>query len=240
MHRFWIPIMLVAFFVISACAGPKAETERQKLHKELLKWESFDSQGVIEISFMGLALRKLFSAAKNQDQLRLDILEGGVMGAGAQPLMSFYVGDYVAFKSPYLPMLEMLNLSDQLPLRSMAHFSSADSLVARYGKEIISNKKLVIDQVSISFKPDYKLDFVYDPTTKMELKAIYGSGGKLSELNLKGTDNLSLKLSFDNLDYVQPLIVPLPQSAPNLINDSLKGLQDLDLKELLKQFLQNK
>lgn len=240
MQRFWIPLLLIALLVISACAGPKAETERQKLRSELLKWESFDSQGVIEISFMGLAMRKMFSAAKNQEQLRLDILEGGVMGAGAQPLMSFYLGDYVSFKSPYLPMLELLNISDQLPLKSISLFSSADSLLARYGKEIIANKKLTIDQVSINFKPDYKLDTVFDPATKMELKALYGSGGKLSELHLKGTDNLSLKLSFDTLDYTKPQIVPLSQAAPNLLSESLKGLQDLDLKELLKQFLQNK
>ncbi len=233
-------VVLAMLLLLSACAGPRGASAETKLRNELQKWESFDSQGVIEVSYMGLALRKMFSLSKNQGQLRFDILEGGVMGAGAQPLMSFYLGDYVSFKSPYLPMLELLNVTDYLPLESLALFSSADSLVTRYGAKIIKTKLLEIDGVNINFSPDYKLDKVFDPKTKLELKPLYNSSGKLSELSLRGTDNLSLKFSFDKLDYGQPNIVPLPAPQPNLLTGALKNLGELDLKALLKQFLQNK
>lgn len=230
--------VLAMLILLSACAGPKGVSEEARLLKELKKWESFDSQGVVEVSYMGLALRKMFSISKNRGQLRFDILEGGVMGAGAQPLMSFYLGDYVSFKSPYIPMLELLDVSDYLPLESLALFSSADSLASRYGTQIIKAKQLEIDGVNLSFSPDYKLDKVFDPQTKMELKTLYNSSGKLSELSLKGTDNLSLKFSFDKLEYVQPSIVPLPAPQPNLLSGALKNFGELDLKALLKQFLQ--
>lgn len=233
-------VALATLILLSACAGPRAESEEAKLQQELKKWESFDSQGVIEVSYMGLAMRKMFSLSKNQGQMRFDILEGGILGAGAQPLMSFYLGDYISFKSPYIPMLELLNVTDCLPVESLALFSSADSLTARYGAQIIKAKKLDINGVNISFSPEYKLDKVFDPKTKMELKPLYNSSGKLSELSLKGTDNLSMKFSFDKLEYSQPQIVALPKPKPNLLSEAFKGMEDLDLKALLKQFLQNK
>jgi|GEM_PF-253034 len=238
--RPYLIILLAVILFVSACAGPGKLSRQDRLRSELQKWESFDSQGVVEVSYLGLALRKMFSLSKNHAQLRFDIIEGGVMGAGAQPLLSFYLGDYVAFKSPYIPMLELLNISDYLPLESLSLFSHTDSLVARYGDEIIDQKKLTTDGVTIYFTSDYKLDKVIDPATKMELSATYGSGGKLSEINLKGTDNLSLKFSFDSLEYTEPQITALPRPTKNMITDALTEFQGLDLKALLKQFLQNK
>jgi len=240
MQKLTLLSLIAILVLLAACAGPKAISEEQKLKNELTKWESFDSDGVIEMSYLGLAMRKMFSLSKNRDQMRFDIIDGGVMGAGAQPLMSFYLGDYISFKSPYLPMLELLDVSSMVPLDGMAVFSNTDSLVARYGQQIIKNKQLEIAGISLVFKPDYKLDKVFDPRSKMELKPLYNSSGKLSELNLKGPDNLSLKLSFDKLEYTQPQIVALPKPKPNMLADTLKGLDSLDLKTLLKQMLQNK
>jgi hypothetical protein len=232
--------LIVIVLLLASCAGPKVISEEQKLKNELTKWESFDSEGVIEISYLGLAMRKMFSLSKNRDQMRFDIIDGGVMGAGAQPLMSFYLGDYISFKSPYLPMLELLDVSSMIPLDGMAIFSNTDSLVASYGQQIIKNKQLEIAGINLIFKPDYKLDKLFDPRTKMELRPLYSSSGKLSELNLRGADNLSLKLSFDKLEYAQPQIIALPKPKPNVLADTLKGIDSLDLKTLLKEMIQSK
>ena len=185
---------------------------------------------------MGLSLRKMFSAAKNHAELRLDIFDGGIMGAGASPLISFYSGDYIAFKSPYLPMLELLNPLEMVPVHSLEFFSNADSLLAHYGDTIILDKMIVIDSVQISFKSDYRLDKVYDPKTLSQLKAVYGSKGDLQELQMQGSDNMSIKLIFDSISYIQPEIVPLPKPASSRGAEGLKSLEELDMKKLLKDF----
>jgi len=235
-----IIITLLFVILLSSCAGPKGISEREKLHRELLKWESFDSQGVVEISIMGLAMRKMFSAAKNQRQMRFDIFDGGIMGAGAKPLISLYLGDYITLKSPYMPMLEMLSLGDNIPVASLNLFGSADSLAAKYGQGIIKDKRVEIDSVAISFLPDYRLDKVIDLKSKTEIKANYSNNGKLQELAIKGTDNLSVRLIFDKIDYTPPQIVPLPKSASHVWPGALKGFDGLDLKSLLKEYLNKK
>jgi hypothetical protein len=240
MNKILIVSVLLLALLLSACAGPQKISEQEKLRNELLKWESFDSQGVVEISMMGLAMRKMFSAAKNRQELRFDIFDGGIMGAGAQPLISLYVGEYVSLKSPYMPMLELLNLGDSIPQRSLNLFGSADSLVSKFGKDIIADKKLEIESVTVSFLADYQLDKVYDPKSKTELKAVYGTNNKLQELNIKGSNNLSIKLIYDKIDYTPPQITPLPKAVYPAIPQALKGLEGLDLKALLKEYLNQK
>lgn len=240
-HPFTFPLVLFALlWLISSCAAPKLNNERIKLRRELLKWESFDSQGVVEISFMGLALRKMFSASKNRGQLRLDVFDGGIMGAGASPMLSFYSGDYVALKSPYLPILEALDPQELFPTENFALFSSADSLLSRFGDTIIRNKKMEIDSLQISFKSDYRLERVFDPTSLSELRPVYGTNGSLQELWLKSSNNMSIRLIFDKISYIQPEIIPLPKAAVALDPATLKALENLDMMQIIKNYLNKK
>lgn len=230
-----LAILLV--FSLAACAGIKKGSEQERLRNELQKWESFDSQGVVELSVMGLSQRKMFSAAKNHGELRIDILDGGVMGAGAQPLISFYSGKYLAFKSPYLPMLEAFDLSSMIPVSGLNLFSSADSLIARHGPEIIKTKKLEIDSVRISFNKKYQLTEVNDPRNNSQLIATYSPRGELQELNFKGPESLAIKLIFDSISYTAPEITPLPRSQGSSLLQGLVPLNEIDLKKLIKDFL---
>ncbi|MDD2228893.1 MAG: hypothetical protein PHY48_05745 [Candidatus Cloacimonetes bacterium] len=228
--------LILLSLILSACAAPKAEQEQSKLRSELKKWESFDSQGIVEISYMGLSLRKMFVASKNHEQLRLDIIDGGIMGAGAQPLISFYTGDYIALSSPFMPILEQLNPTDLIPSQSLLLFANTDSLFSLYGEEIMRSKKLEVDSLRISFLSDYRLDKVYDPKSLSEMKVSYGSNKKLAELEMTAAGNMSVKLIFDEIKYIEPQIIPLPKPQPG----NSKPFEGLNLKQLLKDFTNTK
>lgn len=231
-------LALVGIMLLSACAGPKPVNKHEQLRRELKKWESFDSQGIAEMSYMGLSLRKMFFAAKNKEQLRLDIIDGGLMGAGAKPLLSFYMGSYVSLSAPMLPILEMLNPSDMIPANSFGVFANADTLFARYGHSIIETRKLELEGIKISFMKDYRLDNVIDTNSMTELKAIY-KNNSLSELIMKGPDNLSVRLIFDEIKYLEPQIIPLPKPTSGYKLDN-SSMYDANIKQLLKDFLRNK
>jgi hypothetical protein len=235
-HSFPI-LLLVLLILLSSCAAPNKQIKQDKLRKELKKWESFDSQGIVEISYMGLSLRKMFVASKNHQQMRIDIIDGGIMGAGAVPLISFYSGDYIALKSPYMPMLEMLNPTDLIPSQSLDLFGNADSLFFKYGETIISTKKLEIDSVLISFLPDYRLDKVYDPRTQSELQASYSSNKTLAALEMKAIDNMKVKLIFDQIKYTEPEITPLPKPRAGTWWGDGNPFENMNFKQLLKSFL---
>ncbi|MBP7310756.1 MAG: hypothetical protein KA984_05675 [Candidatus Cloacimonetes bacterium] len=240
MKRSLLWILVISTLLFAACAGPRGSSKEAMLRAELAKWESFDSQGVVEISYMGLAMRKMFAASKNHQELRIDIFDGGVLGAGAAPMLSFYSGDYLAFKSPFLPMLEAFDLSGIIPAEGLKLFSSADELYNRYGEQILKNKALDVEGVQISFNKKYQLTEVIDPKSSSRLEARYTANGTLQDLQLSGPDNLSLKLAFDEIKYLEPQITPLPKSEGAGILDGLINLQEMDLKQLLKSILGNK
>ena len=240
MNKVLLGLLAVVILLLCACAGPRQVSKDAMLRAELAKWESFDSQGVVEISYMGLALRKMFVAKKNHGELRIDILDGGVMGAGAAPLLSFYSGEYVAFKSPFLPLLEAFDLSGMLPTEGLNLFSSADELFNAYGKQIINDQYLEVKGVRITFSKKFQLTEVFDPQSSSRLVAEYATNGKLQDLILKGPDNLSLHLAFDDISYIEPEISPLPKSTGTDLMGNLMQLQDMNLKQLLKMFLDNK
>lgn len=227
--------ILLSIMLLSGCAGPRPSDKQKLLRQELKKWESFDSHGIAEISYMGLALRKMFFAAKNKDQFRLDILDGGLMGAGAKPLLSFYTGNYTSFASPMLPMLEMLSPNDMIPSNSFGLFAFSDSLMVKYGQSIIATYMLEIDGLKVSFLKDFRLDKVLDTKSNSELKAVYNNSS-LSELEIRGPDDMSIRLIFDEIKYIEPEIVPLPKSTSTFQWDG----SEMNLKQLIKDFLRNK
>lgn len=233
-------IIVISTLLLAACAGPRSASQEAKLRAELAKWESFDSQGVVEISYMGLAMRKMFTAGKNHQELRIDIFDGGVMGAGAAPMLSFYAGDYLAFQSPYLPILESFDFSGLIPAEGLKLFASADEFYRRYGEQILKNKTLEVEGVQISFNKQFQLTEVFAPQSSSHLEAKYTGNGRLQDITLKGPDNLSLKLAFDEIKYLEPQITPLPKSEGTGILDGLMNIQEMDLQQLLKSILGNK
>ncbi len=240
MKKALIAVLIITAIIISACAAPKGKSEEEKLRQQLKKWENFDSQGIAEVSYKGLAIRKMFSAAKRGREIRFDIIDGGLLGSAAEPLLTIYIGNYVAVKSPFLPMLELLDFSSAIPEESLSLSANADSLVSVYGERIIKDKKLQLKGVTINFNKDYLLDNVSDSLSATELKALYSSKGDLSELLIKSQDNISLRLSFDKIEYIQPQIRPLPKSELPFSENALKELNNLNLESLLKDFLQYK
>lgn len=240
MKQTYAILLLLLALLLTSCAAPNRLSEQDKLLKALKQWESFDSQGIVEISYMGLSLRKMFVAAKNHNQLRLDIIDGGIMGAGAMPLLSFYSGDYIALKSPFMPMLEMMNPTDLIPSQSLNLFANADSLLYRYGDQIIKTGKVEIDSIRFSFLPDYRLSKVSDPKTMSELKVSYSNNKALAEIEMKATGNMAVKLIFDQIKYIEPEIIPLPKPRAGTWWGDGNPFENMDFKQLLKDYLGNK
>ncbi|MCB5254010.1 MAG: hypothetical protein WC111_08120 [Candidatus Cloacimonadaceae bacterium] len=224
MNRILTIGLIVLCLILASCASLKP-TDEALLRSELKKWESFSGDGIIEIAAFGFTLRKPFSVAKSPEQLRLDVIEGGIFGAGASPLISMYLGEYFAMAAPAMPALEALNLKDKIPKGALALFASSDYLFDRYGQEIIREKAIVRDSLSIHFSSKYKLESVIDRKSGVKLSASYTTRGDLDKLEFKAPRGISANLLFDTVKYQRPEILPLPR------NEKTQG----NIMELLKQ-----
>ncbi|HOH98401.1 MAG TPA: hypothetical protein PL188_08880 [Candidatus Cloacimonadota bacterium] len=236
MKRYLIGLGLILALVLSACTGIRKPNDRQRLHSELMKWESLQGQGIIEINAMGLALRKPFVLAKNQDQLRLDVIDGGIFGATASPLISIYAGDYFALQAPVMPALEALNFGNAIPMGSIKTFSSADSLISRFGDDIIRSKAVVYDSLKVSFSKAYQLISVKDARSNLELAVGYTKTGTLDNINVKAGKDMAIKMYFDTVSYTPPEITPLPRKAAGT-KDIFELLEGSGMMKIFKGFL---
>lgn len=192
------------------------ENRREILRQEMLKWENFSAEGVANLNYMGLTLRKMFVLSKTRDEIRFDVIDGGIMGAGASPLISVYLGEYLSLRSDVFPQLSLLAKAMIDPRVSTNPFKDINTLVDAYADSILSSGKLVRDGIELSFSPQLRLERVYDPKSKSEALISYTPKGQPDKLVIK-MDNAGAELLFDHVDYGQASLEPLPRQETSIL-----------------------
>jgi len=234
MKRYRIVIVILVLLILAGCSGNLRISEEEKLKRELKKWESFSGEGIAEISAFGFSLRKPFYVAKSMEQMRMDIVEGGLLGAMGAPVISMYLGEYFTMKSTLMPALEALNIADKIPTRSLSLFSSSDMLFDRYGAEIIANKAIIRDSLEIKFRKNYELESVVDKASGARMTVDYNAGGDLDELDIRVGKGISARLIFDAVDYERPQIVALERKEAGASGGLLDIFNQGGMFDLLK------
>ncbi len=230
MKKLLILLVILAILSLTACSRNRLSADASRLREELARWESFRSEGIVRANYMGLELRKYYLAQKNGNQMRLDVLDGGILGAGAAPLVSVYVGDYFALESPMMPQLELLATSGMLPDNPGDMLGSLDSLITLYEDEIIRNKVVVHDSVQVSFSPRLQVQEVKDLRSAMQMSISYDSSGEPDQIDLRLDRGIALSLLVDRMSYGPQVFEPLPR--PNPTNMDLLRLFQQQLEEL--------
>jgi len=185
----------------------------QKLQAEAGKLNHFRAEGIVQISYSQLALRKNFVFAKDDRQMRMDIIEGGVMGMQAEPLFSLYFGSYIALKSPLMPQLEQLDLSRYLPPLPQNLSLGVDSLLAVHQAEILANKVIDTDELKIKFSKDYRITYIEEKDSKTTIEISYTRKGDIDTIVVKQEEKQLLSMLIDKISYELPEITPLPRST---------------------------
>lgn len=233
-----ILIVLVALLSTS-CSLFQGRSDELILRSELKKWERLKGDGVIEFSVFGITMRKPFNLSKNVDEMRLDIVEGGIFGSGSSPLLSMYLGPYLALQSSAIPALANTKLDDLMPEGLTAFFASADYLYDKYGAEIIKDKAVERKNLIVSFGSDYKLEEIRDKGSNTVIKNQYTRHGELDSIELKSQGFISAKMVFDHIEYEHSSIIPLPKN-----DNATGGLMDVfknnNMFDMLKGFLGDK
>lgn len=229
MKKLLILLVILAILSLSACSRNRLSADSLRLREELSRWENFRSEGIVRANYMGLELRKYYLAQKNGNQMRLDVLDGGILGAGAAPLVSVYVGEYFALESPMMPQLELLAGRGMLPDNPGEMLASLDSLITLYEDEIIRNKVVVHDSVQVSFNSRLQVQEVKDLRSGMQMSISYDSSGEPDQIDLRLDRGIALSLLVDRMSYGPQVFEPLPRPNPT----------DMDLLRLFQQQLED-
>ncbi len=180
-----------------------------ELRTELAKLRALRAEGIIQINYNLLSMRQSFVFAKNASELRLDIIQGGVMGMQAQPLLSVYLGDYLAIKSPIMPQLEDLDLQGMIPGSPGNILSELENLILQHEDEILRNREVSVSGVTFKFNKNYQLSEVRDAKEKIEITISYNRKNDIDILSLRQGGKELFALMVDSITYGNTEIVPL-------------------------------
>lgn len=227
-----IGALLLALLLLGACAANRTQDQRALLRAELLKWENFTAEGVAQVNYNGLSLRKMFVLNKTATEARLDILDGGALGINPEPLVSAYLGDYFSLKSPIAPQLELLAQTSFDPGISLQLLSNPDSLLQRYAEDIISTKKLALDNVELAFNPSLQLVQISTRDAKTQVNITYTKKGDPDKVSVQVSKNTSLELLVDDISYGKTEVTALPPNASSpLVEKIMDALKQFILQE---------
>ncbi len=216
---------LITIFALSGCAAFRQADRKELLRAELAKWENFTSDGVVQANYAGLSLRKMFTLSKTKEEARLDVLGGGVFGVNPQPLVSVYLGEYVALRSPLMPELESFAQSAIPEGLSLKLLSDPDSLVAAYGDEIAGTGKLIRDKVELTFSDNMRLTKLTDSESGASIVIDYTGKGDPDKVKLDLGEGVEVDLLIDKTTYGNAEVVPLPLPEPLLeLEETLQGI----------------
>ncbi len=219
-------LLLAVLLLLSACASIKSADQKAVLRGELSKWENFSSDGVIQVNYMGLSMRKMFVLSKTREEARLDVLDGGAFGISPTPLVSVYMGDYVAIQAPMMPKLEAMSQSIRDNDLSLRLLSDPDSLISMYGDTVIATHKLTLDNSELSFTDKMQLDKVIDLKSGSEMRISYTSKGDPDKVTITIDSATSLELLIDKTSYGKAEVISLPPNVLSPLMEQLKEVMD--------------
>jgi hypothetical protein len=230
----WV-LLLAVILVLTGCAGGKKpmsrEAKKALLKSELNRWANLRAEGITQISYKGLALRKNFVFNKTPEELRFDVIDGGIFGSAAAPLISLYLGEYFSINSDFQPQLALMAASMMNKKFSMGMVNSLLDIAEGYTDEIIDTGKISRQDFEVNFTPKMQLESVKDSKNNLSASFTYTKKGEPDSIILK-FKSASLEMLFDKVKYGNAEVKPLPemsvgQGVMDLLQGGLPNLGDI-------------
>jgi len=135
------------------------------LYKTLQNWQEFQFEGIIEVNYNNLALRKNIMIRKNLASFRIDIFDTGIMGLNPKPYFSMYMDSVVVVRPPFS---EDVLTSSEAGLKDFELASCLFELnkLETYKSTIIHSQKIDLSNLKIYFSDKmqiYKIELGSSP-----------------------------------------------------------------------------
>ena len=201
-------IMLLATLLLVSGLVAKPNPAKD-LQNNLKTWQQFRWEGIIQVQMEPFSARKNFVFARNQQEMRLDVLDSGVMGLQAKPLATLYLKDKILLDAPSIQQLADIDLNWFIPtdaVRSLVHF--ADSLKA-HSQEILANRKVALGPITYNFDKKHRLVKISSPDFGMKAEIIYNRRNQPTKMLFDHEGERIVELQINQQKYGNIKIIPL-------------------------------
>lgn len=201
-------LALILLAGLSTFLTAKTSAAKQ-LQDNLANWEQFRWEGIIQVQMSAFSARKNFILSKNRDEMRLDVLDSGVMGLQAKPIATIYLKDKILLEAPTIKQLQDIDLNWFVPqsaISSFVHFT--DSLQANV-QCILMNRKLTTAATTYTFDKKHRLVRISSPEFGMKADVVYNRRNQPTKLLLDHDGDRIVELQINKQKYSDVKVVPL-------------------------------
>lgn len=203
-------LVIIILLCVSNVWANKSDKAIKTLQNELLRLQEFRAEGIVQVNYKQIALRKNFVFSKNKEELRFDVIEGGIFGMQAEPLITIYAGKYLALRSPYLQQIQDLKIDRMIKNSPVQLFNELDSLFVHYQDDIIHSYKFESDGACFVFNKRYQLARIEVPKGSFQVSFTYTRNKLLDSIILRQDGKELMNLMIDKIRLGKQEIIPLP------------------------------
>ncbi len=170
-------LVLSISILLSCCSIIPNLSSNQKealLKENLLKWEKFELEGLIELNYKAFSFRKNIIIKKKEGKIRLDIFDSGLMGLSPAPFLSAYLDTSLVLRLPgndELTEIPAAKLREDLTL--LDYLGNTKQLL-RFKKQILAENFLQLDDLNIEFSDQMQITAISHKNADYRLNLVYG------------------------------------------------------------------
>ncbi|MDY6916089.1 MAG: hypothetical protein SVM86_07225 [Candidatus Cloacimonadota bacterium] len=166
--RSYISLLILFFFTSCAVFQPKDFSWKE----QILKWQNFKLEGLIEINYNSFSIRKNIVLEKSGNEGRMVVFDSGIFGLSAEPLISatYYDGKFNIQNIPpeavgAIPTQEIKLLFNLNQIVQKAEFFQNTNTVFYKDYKLIFLKS----KLSSIHQKTEKIDFTYHANTPVKI-----------------------------------------------------------------------
>jgi hypothetical protein len=182
---FLIIILLVGCSIIT----PKKD-KTSMLYENIRRLENIQMEGVAEIKYNNLALRKEIFVTKKSNKLSAILIDGGILGMQATPFASLEIAEKTTFSFAGKKESSPFSFSQLQNLTST-------QFIEKYKSEIISKQYIQIGDYHLTWNDDMQL--IKISGENIEVRISYNISGDLDEININLNNEIEANILIDKV-----------------------------------------
>jgi hypothetical protein len=195
-------LILLAFSVTSCAVIPKPEKLGDEKIKEniianLSYWNSCKAEGIVNLSLKSFELKSNFLLRKKENQLRVDIFSGGLMGLSPSTKAQILYDDSLKVFLPEKNIVYILSANNEMNLNTDLAKVVTEALTIKRTK----NKFMLISPSDIKFIFDQKFNLVIIQNDNIKISLKNYRGNLPYSLIIFQNDKEIVSLTIDNWSF---------------------------------------
>jgi len=180
------------------------EKKLELLRDKVTKWNQFRIDGVLEINIKQFQVRKTAIIRKNDEAIRMDLIDSGLLNIRPVPFLTVYYDSVLVVYSETIPLLE--DMIDEKELASFELFELI-SKILYHEDEIINKGYCEIDSVLFVFDKDYNLNTINRKDVKVNIN--YDIGNNPQSIELFRRDEKVANIKIDRISWGNVSVDPV-------------------------------